>query len=118
MKLDHFNNCVEKRLVKFKEFMDEEVSSLNLPKLDPYELPILKVKETIPFANIDAEFKHLLIEGYKNFIIDHLSVDPKTLEVDVSIRIPNQTISTKYTIKGQIFLFKLNGNGEFKSSFG
>lgn len=94
------------------------IADLNLPPIEPLNIPKLGMENGHGAVRIRALFSNITAIGPGNYTITKVRVDLKTLRMDLHLSIPKIDLTGKYEVAGQVLLFPIQSKGDFGAQFG
>ncbi|VVC90727.1 uncharacterized protein LOC126965873 [Leptidea sinapis] len=126
---DYFPQCkksdpqIEKCLLEAIEVVKPRiingVPELNIPSLEPFNVPTLKLDRTGSNLRLKATVKNMKVYGGSNFKIEKIKLNLNNKYVgEVRLTMPRLVVVAEYDVHGsRILTLDINGKGKFRSNF-
>lgn len=106
-----YNSCLKKEITNAVNTLISGDKGLGVLPLDPLRLEFLKIPRGKGPVSMDLSFSNIDITGVKDFEIQSLKNDWKTLRS--VIHVPDLTILGNYKVDGQVMVLPIKGDGTF-----
>ncbi|KOB67102.1 Uncharacterized protein OBRU01_20202, partial [Operophtera brumata] len=95
------------------------IPDFNIPALEPFTVPRLKVNRTAPNLRIKATIKQAIAYGASNFKVEKLRINLNNKYVaEIKLFFPELYVTTDYDIRGsRILALDLSGKGKLRGNF-
>lgn len=90
------------------------IPELRLPPLSPLVFPYAALNTGNAFK---ASFKNITMYGMDNFELEYFSLDLENSQIELKLHFPVVRIKSIYTIKGDILILRLDGQGNADGNF-
>ncbi|KAF9415274.1 hypothetical protein HW555_007023 [Spodoptera exigua] len=129
MKADYFPSCkrsdpqIEKCVLNGLEAMRphlrEGIPEVNIPALDPFTVPTLKLDRTAPNLRLKATVKHAKAYGGSDFKIEKLKLNLNNKYAgELKLTLPRLMVVANYDVKGsRLLTLDINGKGRLRGNF-
>ncbi|XP_068629038.1 circadian clock-controlled protein daywake-like [Battus philenor] len=111
--------CLLDGVEKMRPRLKTGIPEVNLPALDPFVVPTLKLNRTAANLRLKAVIKNVKAYGGSNFKIEKLKVNLNNKFVaEIKLSIPKLVVVGDYDVKGsQILAINLTGKGKINGNF-
>ncbi|KAJ8735003.1 hypothetical protein PYW08_014253 [Mythimna loreyi] len=111
--------CVLNGLEAVKAHLKDGIPEVNIPALDPFTVPTLKLDRTAPNLRIKATVKHGKAYGGSDFKIEKLKLNLNNkYAAELKITLPKLMVVANYDVKGsRILALDINGKGRLRGNF-
>ncbi|CAB3220997.1 unnamed protein product [Arctia plantaginis] len=108
------DKCILDGINAMKPQIIAGIPEVDIPPLDPFTVPTLKLDRTAPNLRIKATIKHGMAYGAENFKIEKLKVNLNNkYAAEVKLVIPKLKVTVDYDIRGsQILTLDISGKGK------
>ncbi|XP_045450186.1 uncharacterized protein LOC123658936 [Melitaea cinxia] len=113
------DKCVLRAVDEVKPRLLNGIPEVNVPALEPFNVPTLKLDRTAPNLRIKATLKNIKAYGGSNFKIEKLKLNLNNKYVgEVKLTIPHLMVTADYDVRGsRILTLDISGKGKFRSNF-
>ncbi|CAH2099573.1 unnamed protein product [Euphydryas editha] len=111
--------CILKAVDEVKPRLLNGIPEVNVPAIEPFKVPTLKLDRTAPNLRIKATLRNMKAYGGSNFKIEKLKLNLNNKYVgEVKLTIPQLTVMSDYDVRGsRILTLDISGKGKFSSNF-
>ncbi|KAK5639912.1 hypothetical protein RI129_010723 [Pyrocoelia pectoralis] len=108
-------DCIKDRIYELKPRLMDGIPELNLPPIEPLQLPLFELNTGNPNSNVafNAKVSDLDVEGLKDVEIEQLDLNTENKTFEIKIKLPSVSGVGKYEVKGKVLLFQLQSKGTF-----
>ncbi|XP_044268728.1 uncharacterized protein LOC123013922 [Tribolium madens] len=113
-----YNACTRKAFEKSIPILVKGIPEINMPPIDPLELPFMSVDRTInELVSIKAVMKNIKVLGASNIIIEDTKANPHNYTAEMRITLPWTHLDMDYDAVGQLLIIPLRSKGFFSGNF-
>ncbi|RZC39115.1 circadian clock-controlled protein [Asbolus verrucosus] len=103
-----YERCVLKNVEKARPLLIKGIPELNMPAVDPFELPVMTVDRTInELVSIKAVTKNIKVLGAGNVVIEDFKANPANLTGELRLNFPWTQLEMDYDVNGQLLIVPL-----------
>ncbi|CAG9767765.1 unnamed protein product [Ceutorhynchus assimilis] len=106
-----FAECIRKNLEIAIRSLNKPIPELGLASCDPLNIPGLYIGEGKGAVNVAQDFKNVKLHGISNAVVYNSSFDFEKKEMIAESLSPELRLEADYTMKGQVLLLPIVGNG-------
>ncbi|XP_046969565.1 circadian clock-controlled protein daywake-like [Vanessa cardui] len=113
------DKCILKAVDVVKPRLLNGIPEVNVPALDPFNVPTLKLDRTASNLRLKATIKNMKAFGGSNFKIEKMKLNLNNKYVgEVKLTIPQLEVTAEYDVRGsRILTLDISGKGKFRSNF-
>ncbi|XP_068214566.1 protein takeout-like [Palaemon carinicauda] len=109
------NDCLKQTLEDLRPSLRTGIPELNLPRLEPMQVPNLVFQQRDGGVTIESTFTDLTVTGLSQFTTTLIDADPVTNTFRVGLNIPQLKIVGTYNLNGRVFILPIIGDGPFNA---
>uniref|UniRef100_A0A2A4KA60 Hemolymph juvenile hormone binding protein n=1 Tax=Heliothis virescens TaxID=7102 RepID=A0A2A4KA60_HELVI len=111
--------CVLNGLEAMRPHLKEGIPEVNIPPLDPFTVPTLKLDRTAPNLRIKATVKQAKAYGGSDFKIEKLKLNLNNKYAgEMKITLPKLMVVANYDVRGsRLLALDINGKGRIRGNF-
>lgn len=109
------NTCLRQTLEDLRPLMKKGIPDLKLPPTEPMKVASVNFAQGKPPVQINAAFSNVVVRGLSGFKTNYIEADPTTQTLRISLTVPEMNITGRYKINGEVFIFPLEGSGNFST---
>ncbi|CAH0722887.1 unnamed protein product, partial [Brenthis ino] len=113
------DKCVVKAVDVVKPRLLNGIPEVNVPALDPFLVPTLKLDRTANNLRLKATIKNMKAYGASSFKIEKIKLNVNNKYTgEVKLTIPRLLVTADYDVRGsKILTLDISGKGKFSSNF-
>ncbi|KAJ3650902.1 hypothetical protein Zmor_016977 [Zophobas morio] len=113
----NFKNCILEAVQSGIPQLTKPFKSLDLPNLEPFEVPLLTVRDKGGAVALNQNFKNCVFYGLTTMKIQDFDLDfgKKTLFVDSVV--PKMVFKCHYQLEGKVLVLPIKGDGNSTIKF-
>ncbi|CAH0600254.1 unnamed protein product [Chrysodeixis includens] len=113
------DKCVLDAIENMRPFIKQGIPEVNIPPLDPFTVPTLKLDRTAPNLRLKATVKHAKAYGGSDFKIEKLKFNLNNKYVgEIKLVLPKLMVTANYDVKGsRLLTLDINGKGRLLGNF-
>ncbi|CAH0698796.1 unnamed protein product [Spodoptera exigua] len=111
--------CVLNGLEAMRPHLREGIPEVNIPALDPFTVPTLKLDRTAPNLRLKATVKHAKAYGGSDFKIEKLKLNLNNKYAgELKLTLPRLMVVANYDVRGsRLLTLDINGKGRLRGNF-
>lgn len=111
--------CALEAVETLRPKLKDGIPEVNIPQVDPFSLPTLKLDRTAPNLRVKATIRNAKAFGGSNFKIEKLKLNLNNKYVgEMKLVLPRLMITADYDVRGsQILTLDISGKGKLKGNF-
>ncbi|XP_063829428.1 uncharacterized protein LOC135078799 [Ostrinia nubilalis] len=111
--------CVLDAIEAIKPRLKTGIPEVNVPALDPFTVPTLRLDKTAPNLRLKATVKHAKAFGGTNFVIEKLRLNLNNkYAAEIKIVLPKLAVIADYDVRGsRLLTLDISGKGKLRGNF-
>ncbi|XP_060810450.1 uncharacterized protein LOC106140694 [Amyelois transitella] len=111
--------CILEGVEAMRPYLNKGIPEVNIPAVDPFVVPTLKLDRTAPNLRLKATIRHAKAFGGSAFKIEKLKVNLNNkYAAEVKITIPKLMVVADYDVHGsRLLTLDINGKGRIRGNF-
>ncbi|XP_049887877.1 circadian clock-controlled protein daywake-like [Pectinophora gossypiella] len=111
--------CVLDSVENLRPKLKGGIPELNIPALEPFTVPTLKLDRTAPNLRLKAVIKNMRAVGGSKFKVEKLKINLNNkYAAEVKISLPKLLVSCDYDVRGsRILTLDISGKGKLRGNF-
>lgn len=111
--------CVLDAVDSLRGHLKGGIRELNVPSLEPFNVPTLKLDKTQPNLRLKAVIKNMVAFGGSDFKIEKLKLNLNNkYAAELKITIPTLRVTADYDVRGsRLLVLDIDGKGKLMSNF-
>jgi len=111
---NYIDDIINSAMDSVRNVIRNGVPSLNIPPLDPFEIPQLKIDLETDAASLHLQIDNTVVSHLADFIVESVTSNLIQLKMNLKLREPIFRIDGQYALDGLIVsLFPLYGSGSY-----
>ncbi|KAJ3633805.1 hypothetical protein MTP99_010730 [Tenebrio molitor] len=113
-----FSECTKRNFEKSIPILVKGIPELNMPPIDPFELPFATVDRTInELVSINATMRNVKMTGASNIIVEDLRANANELTGELRLTFPWVHLEMNYDVTGQLLIVPLRSKGFLSGNY-
>ncbi|CAH0406144.1 unnamed protein product [Chilo suppressalis] len=111
--------CVLDAIEAMRPQLKAGIPEVNIPALDPFTVPTLKLDRTAPNLRLKATVRHAKAYGGSDFKIEKLKLNLNNkYAAEIKLVIPKLVVTADYDVRGsRLLTLDINGKGKLRGNF-
>lgn len=111
------SDCFANNINGMRKELADGIKGFGLPPLRRIPVSQISLNLINNNLNISLSLNNALIKGVENFVLNHVNYDVQKNVFDITLAVPLLQMTSKYHMKGKIFVFDLDTNGFIAINF-